>query len=1165
VTNGSLTCPACGADNRPDRRFCRNCGTELGVACPSCGTVNEAGDRFCGKCGTPLGGAPGATTAGTGSPEPAVERRHVSILFADLVGSTSMAEGADVEAVRGLLDRYYALCRDVVARYGGVIEKFIGDAVMAVWGSPVAHEDDAERAVRSSLDLVDAAHGLRTPDGKPLVVRAAVLTGEAAVTLGAEGQAMVAGDLVNTASRLQGAAAPGTVLVGDDTRRESEAAIDYEAAGVLELKGRSESLVSWRALRVAAGRLGSGRARRLESPFVGRDDDLRLLKEVFLQTARERRARLVSITGTAGIGKTRLAWELEKYLDGLVETVYWHQGRSPAYGEGLAFWALAEMIRGRARITEADDTAAARAKLADVAAQWLTDSEERARVEPRLAALLGLEGAPPGGAEELTAAWRTLFERIADRGPTVLVFEDLHWAEGGLLDFVEGLLASARSKPILVIALARPELLERRPAWGGSVRNHLRLDLAPLDDASMELLLVGLAPGIPPDAIAAIRGRAEGIPLYAVETVRMLLDQGRLVETSGRFRLEGALGDLAVPPSLLALLGSRLDALDPAARDLVGYASVLGISFRAETLAAVAGRDPGDVREVLDELVARELVTFEDDVRSPERGQHRFLQGVLREVAYNRLSRKERQARHVAAAETYAAAGGDELAGVVASHYLEAMRAAPDEERDALRARALGALEAAAGRSREIGAYASAGRYLADAVALAADESDRIRLREALLREVSDAGDARATLAESEGLLEIARQNGDRGLIARTAFYRSNGLLLLGQPQEAVHLLVGLREDLGGFMTEDADGVRLLDELGRCHLMAGSPDLAAPVIEEALTLAEHQGHRDVIADLLASKGWAIGRLGRSVEASALLRGGIVFAEREGHLRAEFRCRMNLSAWASYEDPLDSLEVSRSGYERARQRGYEGWAASLASNALSAAFLVGDWSWIEQTTAELDQEPNDAWRAQVLLPMAMVHAHRGQMAEADQLFEVFARVARDATADFQIVAAGANARAVLALTRGDVAEAVAQTEIAAVTREAFGREDVSLVTVVALRARDAGLADRVADQGSDGRLGAASSDAARAAAAAIRGDPAALADLDRTVDRIEALGVRFTAALLRYGRALLAPDDPGARPAAASAAAVFRGLGELRLLHELQPLLPEAFETAQAAV
>ncbi|HEY4751738.1 MAG TPA: hypothetical protein VIH37_00535, partial [Candidatus Limnocylindrales bacterium] len=359
-------------------------------------------------------------------------------------------------------------------------------------------------------------------------------------------------------------------------------------------------------------------------------------------------------------------------------------------------------------------------------------------------------------------------------------------------------------------------------------------------------------------------------------------------------------------------------------------------------------------------------------------------------------------------------------------------------------------------------------------------------------------------------------------------------------------------------------GVRLLAELGRCHLMAGSPELAAPVIEEALTLAERQGRRDVIAELIASKGWAIATLGRSVEAGALLRGGIVFAEREGHLRAEFRCRMNFSALVSYEDPLESLAVARSGYQRARQLGFETWAASLASNALTSAFDMGEWPWVEQTSVGLDPDSADAWRAQVLLPMALIHAHRGQFREAEELLAVFDRAAREATEDLQILATGANARTELALAQGDIAEAVAQTTIAAVGREVLGREEVVLVTVVALRARNAGLADRVADL-PHGRLGAASSDAAKAAAAAIRGDRDALTALDRAVDRIEALGVRFSAARLRYARALLEPDDPGASHAAAAAAAVFRELGEVRLLHELRPLLPEAPETAEATV
>ena len=494
----------------------------MGVACPSCAAANEPGDRYCGTCGEPLSGdgrpVVAAGPAAPASPGPVavsaagLERRLVSVLFADLVGSTSMAEGADMEVVREMLGDYYSLCRDVVLRYGGVVEKFIGDAVMAVWGTPVAHEDDAERAVRAALDLVDGARSLRTPTGEALVVRAGVLTGEAAATLGAEGQALVAGDLVNTAARMQSAAAPGTVLVGEATMRASEASIDYEPAGERVFKGKSAPVPAWRAVRVAAGHGGSGRVTRLEPPFVGRDDELRMVKEVFHQAARERRPRLVSVTGPAGIGKSRLAWELEKYIDGMVETVYWHQGRSPAYGDGLAFWALGEMVRQRARIAETDDPAAAREKLAAMAAQYLLDPDERARVEPRLAALLGLEAAPPGGAEELTAAWRTLFERIADHGPTVLVFEDLHWAESGLLDFIEGLLGAGRSRPILVVALARPDLMETRPTWGATVRNHLRLDLAPLDDAAMEMLLLGMAPGIPPEAITADPGPSRGRP-----------------------------------------------------------------------------------------------------------------------------------------------------------------------------------------------------------------------------------------------------------------------------------------------------------------------------------------------------------------------------------------------------------------------------------------------------------------------------------------------------------------------------------------------------------------------------------------------------------------------------------------------------------------------------
>ena len=1106
-----------------------------------------------------------ATIAPAASPAaPSVERRLVTVLFADLVGSTTMAEGADVEAVRELLGRYYDLCREVVGRYGGTIEKFIGDAVMAVWGTPTAHEDDAERAVRAALDLVDAATALRTPAGQPLRVRAGVLTGEAAVNLGAEGQSMVAGDLVNTASRLQGAAPAGAVLVGEATMRASEASIDYEPAGEQGLKGKTVPVAAWRAVRVSAMRMGSRRSTRLEPPFVGRDDEMRLLKEVFLQTARERRARLVSVTGIAGIGKSRLAWELEKYIDGLVDDIYWHQGRSPAYGDGLAFWALGEMVRHRARIAETDDGATAREKLAAMTAEYLPDAAERARVEPRLATLLGFEGATGGSAEELTAAWRTLFERIADRGPTILVFEDLHWADAGLLDFIENLLASARSKPILVLALARPELMESRPTWGAAVRNHLRLDLAPLDDAAMEMLLLGLAPGIPPQAITAIRARAEGIPLYAVETVRMLLDQGKLTETDGRFRLVGDLAALAVPDSLMALLGSRLDALDAGTRDLVGHGAVLGISFTVEGVAALSGRVADAARATLDALVDRELFAFDDNPRSPERGQYRFLQGVLREVAYGRLSRRERQVRHVAAAEALAAQNADELAGVVATHYLEEVRAAGDDDREGLRVRAIAALETAAARSRSIGAYAGAAGYLADAIELAADDDQRLRLRERRLDDLYTGLVLDETRAEGSALAAIGRERGDLGLLARAAFAVAGALVSGGSPADAVVELNAVRAELGDFATGDPDGVRVIAELGRSLLMAGDPARAAAVIDEALPIAERLGLREVVAELLASKGWALGARGRVLEGAALLRGAVTFAERDGWVRAEFRSRMNFSAWSGWEDTQEAFVVSRDGMERAQRAGRDGWAVHLAGNAFSGAFALGQWDWVvEAVTRSGFDDRTESWAQMPAIAYANVLAYRGDarraQAVADHIIEVIGD--RD---DPQLRSAVYGLRQELAFARGDLDAAVAEARSGAEALANFGWDDALIAAPVMLELRDLAGVRAAANGLRGGRLKDAALDAVAACADVLAGDQARLAAVDDGIEILDAAGLRFMAAQFSRARAMLATDDPGARAAAARAAAVFRDLGALTMLRGLGSLLDDATDVAAPA-
>ncbi|HEY7942837.1 MAG TPA: adenylate/guanylate cyclase domain-containing protein, partial [Candidatus Limnocylindrales bacterium] len=490
-----MICSNCATENKPGRRFCVECGASLATGCPSCGTAFEPGEKFCGTCGTaltPESGEVGAPMSAPAATAPgATERRLVSVLFADLVGFTPFAEERDAEDVRATLDRYFAMATEVIGRYGGTVEKFIGDAVMAVWGTPTAHEDDAERSVRAALDLVDAVRGL----GDGIQARAGILTGEAAVTVGATNRGLVAGDLVNTASRLQSVAAPGTVLVGEATQRAAAKAIAFEAVGDQALKGKASPVPAWRALRVVAQVGGRNRADALEAPFVGRDDELRLLKDLFHATTREGRARLVSVIGPAGIGKTRLAWEFLKYIDGLVETVWWHEGRSPAYGEGVTFWALGEMVRRRAGLLETDDEATTRAKIAAAVAEHVPDPDERRWIESALLTLLGVEAG--GSSDQLFGAWRTFFERLAATAPVVLVFEDYHYADPGLLDFVDHLLEWSRTVPIYVLTLARPELLDKRPAWGAGKRNFVNVSLEPLPEPAMRELLAGLVPGLP--------------------------------------------------------------------------------------------------------------------------------------------------------------------------------------------------------------------------------------------------------------------------------------------------------------------------------------------------------------------------------------------------------------------------------------------------------------------------------------------------------------------------------------------------------------------------------------------------------------------------------------------------------------------------------------------
>ena len=441
-----------------------------------------------------------------------------------------------------------------------------------------------------------------------------VLTGNAAVELGAEGEGMVLGDTVNTASRLQSVAAPGTVLVDDVTHRASEAAIRMRGLpACTEVKGREQPVHAWRALRVVAGVGGARRSVGLEAPFVGRERELATIIEVAESSAGDRGARLVAVVGEAGSGKSRLLWEFFKPVDGLEKVVRWHQGRCLSYGEGVSYWALAEMVRSRLGITEEEDPDHARLKLRAAVEEFVADERERRLVEPRLAHLLRLEERPDADRADLFSGWRLFFERISDSEPVVLAFEDLQWADSGLLDFIDYLLEWSADHPIFVLALGRPELRERRATWEP-------LTLEPLGLESISTILDELAPGLPRELVDEIGSRSEGIPLYAVETIRMLQDRGMLVQDGPRYKVIGDVSDLDVPETLQALVASRLDGLSGGERSLLQDASVLGQSFSAAAAAEVSGRPEADVIKVLDTLVAKQVLGRGDVPGPPSAG-----------------------------------------------------------------------------------------------------------------------------------------------------------------------------------------------------------------------------------------------------------------------------------------------------------------------------------------------------------------------------------------------------------------------------------------------------------------------------------------------------------------------------------------------------------------
>ena len=979
-----MRCAACGAENPPAFKFCGQCGNHLTATCPSCGAAVPPGLKFCGECGHTLAAV--APSHAAVSPASGAERRLVTVMFADLVGFTSASQSRDPEEVRELLGRYFDVCRRLVELYGGTLEKFIGDAVMAVWGTPVANEDDAERAVRSALDLVAAVEALGEEVHLPeLKARAAVLTGEAAVTLGAVGQGMVAGDLVNTASRLQGLAPAGAVLVGDTTSRLTEASIDYESFGSHDVKGRVEPVSAWRALRVVAARGGAQRSSGIEPPFVGRERELRLLKELFHEAVDESRAHLVSVTGIAGIGKSRLAWEFFKYIDGVAGRIRWHSGRCLAYGEGVTYWALAEMVRTRAGILEAEAGEAALTKLRNALQESVPDAEERRWLEPRLAQLIGLE--EPGGADrqDLFAAWRRFYERLADEMPTVLVFEDMQWADPSMVEFIDYLLDWSRDHRLFIVTLGRAG-----EAKGGSARGHTALHLEPMGRSPMRAMITAVVPGLAPDLVERIMERAEGVPLYAVETIRMLMDRGLLVREGATYHPAGAIDALEVPESLHTLIASRLDGLDPSERHILKQAAVLGKTFTASGLVFISGRPAPDVETLLSSLLRKEILTVRADPRSPERGQYGFLQDLVRQVAYETLSRRDRKELHLRVGtylETTFGSEQDEIVEVLAAHYLEAYREVPDAEDSAdLKQRACRTLTKAGERAASLGAPEEAQGYFERALELADSGLERAELEVRAGAMAMTRGLLHAAVDRFESAQSAFDAAGERGRSAEVAVRWADIDVAHGQLKAGAARLRTAYEVLSRVEPSEALAT-VASQLGRMLALMGQDAEAQHYLESALGLAEDLALPSVFSQALNSKSFALTHLGRHEEATLLLRHSVEVAVRNGLWPAYFRALNNLGVECYLTDRMhEGMELCSQGLEHARRLGDRRQMASLLSGQLGFMLWLGLWDDAldvadrceEVAGPELLQTP---WMSNRFTGIIHILCERGEIAEA----------------------------------------------------------------------------------------------------------------------------------------------------------------------------------------
>jgi class 3 adenylate cyclase/tetratricopeptide (TPR) repeat protein len=1077
------------------------------ITCPSCGEENPERARFCLACGQPL-----EVEAPAGE-----ERKVVSVLFVDLVGFTSRSDRADPEDVRATLRPYHERVKADIERFGGTVEKFIGDAVMAVFGAPVAHEDDGERAVRSGLRILETIGELRE-EGLDIAVRAAVTTGEAVVALGARperGEGLVTGDVVNTAARLQAAAPVGAVIVDGPTKRAAESAVTFEPLEPVAAKGKAAPITVWRATH-ARSRVGQPEA-ATQAPFVGRDLERTLLYETFLRAERESSVQLVTVVGEPGIGKSRLVTELRTALDDRPEVVNWRHGRCLPYGEGITFWALGEIVKAEAGILESDDQHVAAAKLDETVASLFADEAERAWFDSRLAPLVGVGG---DGAtvtrEEAFTAWRRFLEARAEQRPCVLVVEDLHWADEALLEFLEHLLDWSAPVPIFLLCTARPELFERQSSWGGGKRNATTISLSPLSTEESGRLLQILLDRtlLPAETQAVLLERAGGNPLYAEQFARMLQERGDI---------EG----LAVPETVQALMAARLDTLRPELKALLHDAAVVGRVFWSGAVAAIGERDRGEIRHELNELVRREFVRPIRASSIEGEDEFSFWHALVRDVAYGQIPRSPRAEKHLAAARWVEHTAEERVADhaeIFVHHYSQALE-----------------LAQAAGREQP-----EIARELVRFLMLAGDRAHHLDTAAAELHyrralELSDDGGA----VHAALLAKLARVQVDRGEVADAidSYNRAIPVLRGSDPPAAAAAI----QDLAGatWLRGDADrsrqlgleAIAILELSGGPELvaaygtaahreaMSGRYDEASGLAEKGLRLAAELGVQDVM-NFLQARGTVLGYSG-DPECVDMCREARDLGLRLGLGRSTAVAMNNLAeALYYYRSIPDGLAMWAEAIEFSRSRGLTQGEIWQRGERLKALYHLGEWDeLLAGARVVLDWAREQGARqleALVRIHVADVLVHRGSTTEAEEIADVLVSQARE-SGDPQVVVPGLSVAALVAWMRGDHTQGLANVvELEELTRTSSAWRGYCLLwpTRIAAAAGRLELVDAFLESRPAPGWHAGARSGARAALAEARGELEEAAGRYReAAERWEAHGsvVERAYALLGLGR------------------------------------------------